>query len=115
MVPARAYCFSSHDGRSSLPLPSSPCGHVLYSRSLAQDPPTSPAMAELATVRVGGAAVSRDQENAMNAVRSAKVARGVAAPLPVTVLSGFLGAGKTTTLKHVLENKWCVPRAPCGS
>ena len=41
----------------------------------------------------------------MNAVRIAKAARGGAAPLPVTVLSGFLGAGKTTTLKHVLENK----------
>ena len=27
------------------------------------------------------------------------------APLPVTVLSGFLGAGKTTTLKHILENR----------
>ena len=27
------------------------------------------------------------------------------APLPVTVLSGFLGSGKTTTLKHVLENR----------
>ena len=26
-------------------------------------------------------------------------------PLPVTVLSGFLGAGKTTMLKHVLENR----------
>ena len=58
-----------------------------------------------ATVRVDGQAVSREQENAMNAVRNAKAARGAAAPLPVTVLSGFLGAGKTTTLKHVLENK----------
>jgi len=28
-----------------------------------------------------------------------------ATPLPVTVLSGFLGAGKTTTLKHILENR----------
>ena len=25
--------------------------------------------------------------------------------LPVTVLSGFLGAGKTTTLNHVLRNR----------
>ena len=25
--------------------------------------------------------------------------------LPVTVLSGFLGAGKTTTLNHVLSNR----------
>lgn len=28
-----------------------------------------------------------------------------AAPLPVTVLSGFLGAGKTTVLEHVLHNR----------
>ena len=41
----------------------------------------------------------------MGAVRNAKEARGAAAPLPVTVLSGFLGAGKTTTLKHILENR----------
>ena len=25
--------------------------------------------------------------------------------LPVTVLSGFLGAGKTTVLKHILNNR----------
>ena len=24
--------------------------------------------------------------------------------LPVTILSGFLGAGKTTLMKHILEN-----------
>lgn len=27
------------------------------------------------------------------------------APLPVTVLSGFLGAGKTTVLNHILSNR----------
>ena len=40
--------------------------------------------------------------------------------LPVTVLSGFLGAGKTTILNHVLNNpelaigpeKWAKFRAP---
>ena len=32
-------------------------------------------------------------------------ASGPLEPLPVTVLSGFLGAGKTTTLKHILENR----------
>ena len=46
------------------------------------------------------------QKNPMDAVLRAKAERGPeAAPLPVTVLSGFLGAGKTTMMKHVLENK----------
>ena len=30
---------------------------------------------------------------------------GEADPVPITLLSGFLGAGKTTMLKHLLENK----------
>ena len=38
-------------------------------------------------------------------VRAAAAAMKESKPLPVSVLSGFLGAGKTTTLKHVLENK----------
>uniref|UniRef100_A0A0G4HWW6 CobW/HypB/UreG nucleotide-binding domain-containing protein n=1 Tax=Chromera velia CCMP2878 TaxID=1169474 RepID=A0A0G4HWW6_9ALVE len=29
----------------------------------------------------------------------------LSAPVPVTLLSGFLGSGKTTMLKHMLENK----------
>ena len=37
--------------------------------------------------------------------RAEEAAKGPAHPLPVTVLSGFLGAGKTTMLKHVLENR----------
>ena len=41
----------------------------------------------------------------MDVVREAKKKRTSSEPLPVTVLSGFLGAGKTTTLKHILENK----------
>ena len=38
-------------------------------------------------------------------VRAKKAAKESSDPLPVTVLSGFLGAGKTTTLKHILENR----------
>ena len=30
---------------------------------------------------------------------------GAARKLPVTVLSGFLGAGKTTVLSHILNNR----------
>ena len=41
----------------------------------------------------------------MDHVRAAAAAMTASKPLPVSVLSGFLGAGKTTTLKHVLENK----------
>ena len=41
----------------------------------------------------------------MDAVREAAKAVGGRVPLPVTVLSGFLGAGKTTMLKHILENR----------
>ena len=49
----------------------------------------------------------------MDHVRKAAAAAAAAAaagaparrPIPVSVLSGFLGAGKTTTLKHVLENR----------
>jgi G3E family GTPase len=28
-----------------------------------------------------------------------------ASPLPVTLISGFLGTGKTTLLQHILKNK----------
>ena len=38
-------------------------------------------------------------------VRAAAAAMKDSKPIPVSVLSGFLGAGKTTTLKHILENK----------
>ena len=55
-------------------------------------------MLDLATAHDAG-------DGHLDVVRKAKAARGDAAPLPVTVLSGFLGAGKTTTLKHILENK----------
>ena len=54
-----------------------------------------------------GAVTVQPPQNPMDAVRSAVEARkaatlatgSAAAPLPCTVLSGFLGAGKTTTLK----------------
>ncbi|KAF0693892.1 Aste57867_15186 [Aphanomyces stellatus] len=35
---------------------------------------------------------------------TARTPKSVTAPLPVTLLSGFLGAGKTTVLKHILES-----------
>ena len=52
----------------------------------------------------------RMAEIAMDTVRRVVRTRragkdGAMGPLPVTVLSGFLGAGKTTTLKHILENR----------
>merc|ERR1711933_559825 len=39
------------------------------------------------------------------AVEIKKTASKEFEPLPVTVLSGFLGVGKTTMLKHILENR----------
>jgi G3E family GTPase len=57
-------------------------------------------------------ATAAKSQDPMDAVRTAKnlrakkmAATGSAQPLSVTVLSGFLGAGKTTTLKHILENR----------
>jgi len=35
---------------------------------------------------------------------AARPGKAAGAPLPCTLLSGFLGAGKTTLLKHILEN-----------
>ena len=46
-----------------------------------------------------------DPMDAVRKVAEARKTRGLLEPLPVTVLSGFLGAGKTTTLKHILENR----------
>ena len=43
--------------------------------------------------------------DAVKRVAQANAASGSTRPLPVTVLSGFLGAGKTSTLKHILENR----------
>ena len=36
-------------------------------------------------------------------------------PLPVTLLSGFLGAGKTSLLQHILRNKDGLRCGPAGS
>ena len=40
-----------------------------------------------------------------NARRKGAEAKMTAAPVKVTVLTGFLGAGKTTLVEHVLQNK----------
>ena len=53
---------------------------------------------------------SLSTQNPMDAIRNVVKAKKEGKqtntePLPVTVLSGFLGAGKTTTLKHILENR----------
>ena len=76
-----------------------------------------------------------DEENDEAAVEATMgivhkaIKAGVTTPVPVTVLSGFLGAGKPTLMKHVLENQqglrlrprrllWSSPMAasavPCG-
>ena len=49
-----------------------------------------------------GAACSHDDCGVCEAECEKK---GEFEPIPVTVLSGFLGAGKTTLMKHVLENQ----------
>ena len=49
-----------------------------------------------------GAACSHDDCGGCEAECEKK---GEFEPIPVTVLSGFLGAGKTTLMKHVLENQ----------
>ena len=50
-------------------------------------------------------AAAPDSMDAVRRVAAAKTQSADDRPLSVTVLSGFLGAGKTTTLKHVLENR----------
>jgi G3E family GTPase len=38
-------------------------------------------------------------------LRAASTSTASTEETPVTILSGFLGTGKTTALKHILENK----------
>eukprot|EP00931_Biecheleriopsis_adriatica_P107469 TRINITY_DN8180_c0_g2_i1.p1 TRINITY_DN8180_c0_g2~~TRINITY_DN8180_c0_g2_i1.p1 ORF type:complete len:451 (-),score=95.02 TRINITY_DN8180_c0_g2_i1:121-1473(-) len=53
--------------------------------------------------------VEAQKSQPMNVSKLVLEAKGAAGeefkPLPVTVLSGFLGAGKTTMMKHILENR----------
>ena len=64
---------------------------VITQPTKASEPPNAPAPAP-----------ARDP---LDHVHAAAAAMTASKPLPVSVLSGFLGAGKTTTLKPFLENK----------
>ena len=49
--------------------------------------------------------LTRQASDAAASASAVNVAEGASSsPVPMTLLSGFLGTGKTTTLKHLLEN-----------
>lgn len=48
--------------------------------------------------------LTRQASASTSTAASCTTNNGEASPVPMTLLSGFLGTGKSTTLKHLLEN-----------
>ena len=92
---------------TTTPRPSTPISGV-HPSVPEKEKPSKAGSAVMAANLLSGVQLEADNPlAAITRVVEAKKAAGSGSfkPLPVTVLSGFLGAGKTTTLKHILENR----------